>query len=78
MPKTRTVARVVRLTSMTQDRLEFLATQERPLQMATHVSYAEIASLVAELFEMRRTFGSVRRELVLPVYLETEGNKENA
>jgi hypothetical protein len=51
-----------------QARLEWMARHPTPLKMGTHVSYNEIAAIVAELYEMRRKYGPLRvRELDLPV-----------
>ena len=51
-----------------QPRLEYLARYPRPLKMGTHVTYNEIASIVAELYEMRRRYGPLRAtELDIPV-----------
>lgn len=58
----------MRLITLKQVRLEYLARYPQPLKMATHLAYNEIASIVTELYEMRRKFGPLReKELQLPV-----------
>lgn len=58
----------MKLQPMSQDRIESLARYSKPLKMATHVSYNEIASLVAEVYEYRRKFGSLKaKEFSLPI-----------
>lgn len=67
----------MKIVTIKQVRLEWMARHQSPLKMGTHVSYAEIAAMVAELYEMRRKFGPLRaRELDLPVTGDCTGCRE--